>query len=109
MRRTKHDPIANLEMYAQGDVVGLGLMSQKELDDKGKWNARLQKWSIKPGRERALDLIPTAMRFAAEKELAPFREAKKASTNVITGPDGQPLQVGPRVVFMLPPNGREKK
>jgi hypothetical protein len=107
--RKKHDPIRNLEMFAEGDVVGLGLMTAAEFKDKGLKNKKTGNWIREPGRMIAASLIPPAMRFAAEKELAPFREAKRAATTILQGPDGQPLQAGPRVTIMLPPNGREAK
>ncbi len=96
-------------MYAQGDVVGLGFMTQKELDDKGKWDAKRFRWIREPGRVIAMEILPPSMRFAAEKELGPYRESKRAAITTLQGPDGQPLQAGPRVTIMLPPNGREKK
>lgn len=111
MAARRHDPIRNLEMYAEGDAVGLGFMTRKEFDDPGLVKkTKSGSIVVRPsGRQIALELIPPAMRFAAEKELGPYRESKRASITTLQGPDGQPLKAGPRVTIVLPDNGRSKK
>lgn len=101
------DPFEILSRYAIGDVVGLGMMTQEELDFPGKKNPRTGQWIIPPGKALAWDLISSNVRFDAAKELLPYLYAKKASLTISSKQDSDPSKAEKRVIITLPSNGRE--
>ncbi len=110
----KCDPIAILAMFAIGDVVGLKLMTQKELDDPGEFDKKRKIWIKDPGSVIALHLIDPDQRKSAAEQLAPYfrpkrqPEPKDPGANPGVDPEtGQPLNV--RVTLYLPENNRDKK
>ncbi len=98
--RLKLDPIAEMIMYAKGDVVGLGLMSQAELDAEEEFNAEGVRVR-KSGHEIALELIPPSLRAKMAAELISFHFPRKKAEEPKTQNDEEP----PIQVY-LPDNGR---
>lgn len=92
------NPVSLLAMYALGDVVGLGLLSQEEFDEEEVYNEDgfvVQK----SGKDKALDLIPPKMRYDAARDLMQYIHVK---------PTGDPSGGGgdSGTIFYLPDNGR---
>jgi hypothetical protein len=103
------DPFEILSRFAMGDVVGLGMMTQKELDEKQQVIRVGSKVKVTrvAGKQRAWQLIPASLRFDASKELLPYLYAKKvAEASKPTKPGDGPENPQKRVVIVLPSNGR---
>ena len=93
------DPIRQLALYALGDVVELGFMSQEEYDAEPEYD--LDESCIRPsGREIALQMIPVRERIKCWTELASYLYAKKKPSD-----DGNPND-DDIVHFYLPHNKR---
>lgn len=110
----KVDPVAVLSMIAAADVVGLGLMTEEEYDDKGARDPRTKKWVRLPGKLKAADLISLNQRASAATELLPYIYAKKAPQIVptpvtLTDEQGRPAPTQPIIQLYVPDNGRIRK
>jgi hypothetical protein len=101
------DPFEIISRYAIGDVVGLGMMTQEELDYPGQKDRKTGKWLRRPGKAVAWDLISSNVRFDAAKELLPYLYAKKQAITISDGKSDDPSTAKRRVVIHLPSNGRE--
>lgn len=103
------DPFEIISRFAIGDVVGLGMMTQAELDEPGRFNRATRKWTILPGKTRAWQLIGADKRFDAAKELLPYLYAKKQAITITDGSKDKsdPTSTKRRVIVHLPSNGRE--
>lgn len=100
-RLREMDPVRLLRMYAEGDVVGLGLLSQEEYDADEVYD--LDGNIIEPsGKVKALNLIPPKMRADILKDLLQYLHAKKSKD------DAGPVSKNP-VSFYIPANGRDQK
>lgn len=106
-KRLKCDPVAILALFAKGDVVGLGLMTEAEFKDPGKMDPRTKQWIRTPGRLKALDLIPAEERQKAAKELAPYFRPKKAPTP--PPPPPKPILIPAPTPPAVLPKPEEKK
>lgn len=100
--RLKLDPIAEMVMYAKGDVVGLGLMTQEELDQDEEFNAEGM-LVRRSGHSRALDLIPPVLRAKMASELLSYHHPRKKESPIEEVKDDEKVQ------FYLPESGREVK
>ncbi len=82
------DPIRQLILYALGDVVALGLMTQEEFEEEAELD--LDDEVVKmSGSARALLLIPVKERIACWKELASYLYPKKKPAEVPVNPNDQ--------------------
>lgn len=105
MREMGYDPIRRMIQYAEGDVVGLGLMTQAQRDEAGQRVKRNGHLIAEPsGQERALLLISTDLRSSMHKELAKYGYSKKPTSVEVSG---NGAQAGAGVMFYLPLNGRD--
>lgn len=95
------DPIKLLAMAATGDVVGLGLMSQDDLEEEAMFDIDGDV-DTASGIDRALYLLPMKTRMDAAKELARYMHAQKRPE------EAPPERLPGGTVFLLPDNGRSK-
>lgn len=93
-------PIVEMARYALGDVVGLGLMTQEELDQDAIYDYDGELIQ-KSGKERSLELLPVKVRFDANKELAQYVWSKAKDSDERNTEDAME-----RVVYNMPDNGR---
>jgi hypothetical protein len=102
------DPLQGMAMFAKGDVVGLGFMTQAELCAPAQ-QATVSAMGIRPrvpsGRERALDYISPHTRYQAYSELAQYLYAKRKALEIKA--EGGSAVGG--VLLYLPDNGRDPK
>ncbi len=99
------DPIKQMVMWAEGDVVGLGLMTKEQLDEPARRLKRANHWYDEPsGLEKSYALISTDMRSSMAKELAKYGYSKKPQSVEVSGNAG----AAAGVVFYLPQNGRDE-
>ncbi len=100
-----YDPMREMVKWAEGDVVGLRLMTKAELDEPGKTVLRGRRVVYEPsGQEKALILIPPEMRSSMAKELARYGYSKKPTSVEVSGNGA----TAGGVVFYLPSNGRDE-
>ena len=97
------DPIDILAMYAEGDVVGLGLMTKEDLEEEEIYDED-GRVIQKSGVAIAAELIPPKLRQESAKELAQYLHAKKRGED--KGLD-QDNTTG--TVLYMPDNGRAQQ
>lgn len=105
------DPITILALFAAGDVVSLGLMTQEEFDAEAEVeNVKGAAVIIKSsGLERAARILEPRERRQAASELASYVWPKRQAVTV-SNPDGTNLQAGaPQIIVTMPDNGRGKR
>jgi hypothetical protein len=104
------DPLMGMAMFAAGDVVGLGFMTQAELDAPAR-AARVSGNAVLPrvpsGKERALEYISPHTRYNAYCELAQYIYAKKKMVEMKAAPSSTEGGGKGGVVIFLPDNGRD--
>jgi hypothetical protein len=90
-------------MIAIGDVVGLGYMTQEELEQEAEYDTDGVEFK-KAGQALALEMVPTYIRAQMLKEITPYYLAKKkeVAANGI-------MEENLKVTFYIPENGRDKK
>lgn len=98
------DPFEIMAKAAMGDVVGLGLMTDDELERQEEISC-IGKTVIhkKGGRDLMRELLPASVRIQAAKELASYIRPKLAAT-MFLGEDGKPANGN--VLLYVPDNGR---
>lgn len=90
-------------MYATGDLVALGLMTQEELEEEAIYDENGRK--MKPsGAEMAMRLIPPRLRAKVASDMIPFFLAKKKEKEEKKDTEDKPI-----VHFYIPENGRVKQ
>jgi hypothetical protein len=101
------DPEELLAMVMMGDVVGLGLMSQEELDAEAIYNT--DGIPLKPsGRDIARSMMDGKIRLKAICEAIPYLRAKKADKSALPGSSAPGTEGEERVNIYIPDNGRSK-
>lgn len=98
------NPILQMAFIADGDVVRLGWMTIAELNEPAKFNDK-GNCVKESGIDRALGLVPPALRAKATGELLQYIRPRLQATTV-GNPDGSKMEVV-NVQLYLPDNGRK--
>ncbi len=107
LKRMATDPEELLVMVMVGDVVGLGLMSQEELDAPGTFN--LDGLPIQPsGRDMARGILSSKIRAKAIVDAMPYLRAKKSETATAPGMMNADGTARTFATLYIPDNGRKK-
>lgn len=101
--RLGFDPIETMCYFAMGDVVKLGLMTQKELDKPARQMMIGKRLVHSPsGKERALEMVSITLRANMAVDIANYAYPKRAAVQMV---DENGKGVG-GVVLYVPENGR---
>ena len=103
MEKLNFDPIETMCLFAMGDVVRLGLMTQVELEKPSRTVLiGKSKVQLPSGKQRALDIIPVPLRAGMASDVANYAYPKRSAVSIV---DDEGNSV-PQVVLYVPENNR---
>lgn len=101
------NPVEAMARIAQGDVIALGYMTEKELREPPTFDARGR--VVRPsGIERALSYVPPELRAKMLMEISQYLYPKKRAIVVEDEDGNNAIAAGGGLMLYLPHNGREE-